>query len=62
MRCVAVPIKSDLLSWMAVSVSGPLTRMTDDLVSRAVPLLQKAADRLASDLADARHTPPKERP
>jgi IclR family acetate operon transcriptional repressor len=61
-RCVAVPIKSDLLSWMAVSVSGPLTRMTDELVTRAVPLLDAAAHHLAADLADARSTPTKERP
>lgn len=59
-RCVAVPIKSDLLSWMAVSVSGPITRMTDDLVTRAVPLLQNTANRLAFEMVDARHTPTKE--
>ena len=50
-RCVAVPVSAGLTSWMAVSVSGPLTRMTDDMVSRAVPLLQAAADRIAGGMA-----------
>lgn len=53
-RCVAVPLRSEVLSWMAVSISGPLTRMTDDLVERAVPLLQDAARRLTSELAAPR--------
>ena len=51
-RCVAVPVRSDLMPWMAVSVSGPLTRMTDDVVARAVPLLNKAAGRVAAELAE----------
>ncbi|CAN5396313.1 allantoin degradation transcriptional regulator AllR [soil metagenome] len=50
-RCVAVPVPS---SRMAVSVSGPLSRMTDDVVARAVPLLQAAAARLAADLSPGR--------
>ncbi|WGX96024.1 IclR family transcriptional regulator [Nocardioides sp. L-11A] len=50
-RCVAVPIKAERLSWMAVSVSGPRARMTDDIVARAVPLLQGAAERLAGEMA-----------
>jgi IclR family acetate operon transcriptional repressor len=33
---------------MAVSVSGPVTRMTDELVDRAVPLLQAAGRQLTS--------------
>ncbi|MBC7633765.1 IclR family transcriptional regulator [Aeromicrobium sp.] len=52
-RCVAVPIPAGPASWMAVSVSGPLTRMTDDVVERAVPLLQSAAARIADELAGA---------
>ena len=35
-RCVAVPVDAGRGSWMAVSVSGPATRMTDDVVDRAV--------------------------
>ena len=49
-RCVAVPIATGPASWMAVSVSGPLTRMSDDVVGRAVPLLETAAQRLAASL------------
>jgi IclR family acetate operon transcriptional repressor len=41
-RCVAVAV-GEPTPWLAVSVSGPVTRMTDELVDRAVPLLQAAA-------------------
>lgn len=61
-RCVAVPVGPDLMSWMAMSVSGPVTRMTDEVVGRAVPLLQAAASRLASELSEERHPPTKDRP
>ncbi len=44
-RCVAVAVPGG----RAVSVSGPVTRMTDDTVARAVPLLSAAAARLAED-------------
>ncbi len=50
-RCVAVPVTGDAMSFMALSVSGPLTRMTDDVVQRAVPLLHAAADRLIEEIA-----------
>lgn len=46
-RCVAVPVGPEP---MAVSVSGPVTRMTDDLVNRAVPLLREAGRTLTSRL------------
>lgn len=46
-RCVAVPVSAGLASGMALSVSGPLIRMSDEVVARAVPLLQEAAGRLA---------------
>lgn len=49
-RCVAVPVSSGASSWMAVSVSGPLSRVTDEVVARAVPLLRDAAATLAHDL------------
>jgi IclR family acetate operon transcriptional repressor len=52
-RCVAVPVGPEPLSWMAVSVSGPVTRMTDELVDRAVPLLQQAARRLTDRMLGA---------
>ncbi len=53
-RCVAVPVppaSSTAASPMAVSVSGPTVRMTDDLVGRAVPALVRAADELTAALA-----------
>lgn len=49
-RCVAVAVPG-APSRIAMSVSGPATRMTDDLVARAVPLLTDAARRLSDDLA-----------
>ncbi|MFC4942838.1 IclR family transcriptional regulator [Pseudonocardia sp. GCM10023141] len=49
-HCVAVPVTSDGTR-MAVSVSGPATRMTDELVERAVRLLGDAAVELRSRLA-----------
>jgi IclR family transcriptional regulator, acetate operon repressor len=51
-RCVAAPIPAEMLTGMAVSVSGPVTRMTDDLVKRAVPLLHSAARQLASRMVE----------
>ena len=44
-RCVAVAV-GEPMPWLAVSVSGPVTRMTDEIVDRAVPLLRAAARRL----------------
>lgn len=49
-RCVAVPVPYQGTVRMAVSVSGPSARMTDEVIARAVPLLQAAARRLAEDL------------
>lgn len=46
-RCVAVAVGAPL-PWLAVSVSGPVTRMTDELVGRAVPLLRAAARELVT--------------
>lgn len=48
-RCVAVAVPGRLLSPMALSVSGPVARMTDRLLERAVPLLVKYASRFADD-------------
>jgi IclR family acetate operon transcriptional repressor len=48
-HCVAVPV-GDAANPIAISVSGPTPRMTPDLVARAIPLLQAAAEGLAADL------------
>jgi IclR family acetate operon transcriptional repressor len=48
-RCVAVAI-ADTPSRLALSVSGPAGRMTDQLIERAVPLLMSAGKALSADL------------
>ncbi|MFP5021670.1 IclR family transcriptional regulator [Pseudonocardia phyllosphaerae] len=48
-RCVAVALDGPLPA--AVSISGPTTRMTDDLIASAVPLLRSAADALTDEMA-----------
>jgi DNA-binding IclR family transcriptional regulator len=48
-RCVAVAVTGATMP-LAISVSGPAPRMTDDLVSRAVPALTSAAASLAAEL------------
>lgn len=48
-RCVAVAVPAHPAR-LALSVSGPKTRMTDAAVERAVPLLASAAAELAVDL------------
>lgn len=49
-RCVAVAVP-DAPSRLAMSVSGPATRMTEPLVQQAVPLLHAAAAALSAELA-----------
>jgi IclR family acetate operon transcriptional repressor len=49
-RCVAVALDDGPLR-LALSVSGPVPRMTSDLVDRAVPALQVIAAEFAADLA-----------
>jgi IclR family acetate operon transcriptional repressor len=49
-RCVAVLVP-DAPRAMALSLSGPAPRMTDDVVARAAPMLQQAATRIAAELA-----------
>jgi IclR family acetate operon transcriptional repressor len=49
-RCVAVAVPHAPRP-MAVSISGPLTRMTDDAVAEAAPVLREAAEQLGADLA-----------
>ena len=36
---------------MALSMSGPLTRMSDDVIERAVPILREAAEQIGAELA-----------
>jgi IclR family transcriptional regulator, acetate operon repressor len=48
-RCVAVVVPDTALR-LAVSVSGPAPRMTDELVAHAVPILREATGRLAAEL------------
>jgi IclR family acetate operon transcriptional repressor len=48
-RCVAVAVPGSPVR-AAVSLSAPLTRMSDELVRHAVPLLSHAADKLATEL------------
>ncbi len=49
-RCVAVQVP-DVPTRLAISVSGPATRMTEDLIAKAVPLLRVAGENLSRDLA-----------
>jgi IclR family acetate operon transcriptional repressor len=49
-RCVAVAIP-DTVSRLALSVSGPAGRVTDELVKRAVPLLTSVGKALSADLS-----------
>ena len=48
-RCVAVAVP-DVPSRLAMSISGPAGRMTEELVERAVPLLTEAGKALSEDL------------
>jgi len=48
-RCVAVAVP-DAATRLAISVSGPAGRMTEELVKRAVPLLVQAGRGLSRDL------------
>jgi len=49
-RCVAVVVP-DAPSRLGLSVSGPATRMTREVVERAVPILRAAAASLSRDLS-----------
>ncbi|UQX86976.1 IclR family transcriptional regulator [Jatrophihabitans telluris] len=45
-RCVAVVVPDSGPAWTALSVSGPVTRMTDALIADAVPRLHAAGRKL----------------
>ena len=49
-RCVAVAVPG-MPTRLALSVSGPATRMTEAVVERAVPMLTRAGLALAEDLS-----------
>jgi len=48
-RCVAVAVPGAPRP-MALSMSGPVTRMTDDVVERAAPMLHEAARQIGAEL------------
>lgn len=50
-RCVAMPLPGELLSPMAVSVAGPIGRVSDRFIERAVPLLRSVAIELSEQFA-----------
>jgi IclR family transcriptional regulator, acetate operon repressor len=49
-RCMAVAVP-DAPQPMALSVSGPLTRMSDDVVERAAPVLHDTATEIGAELS-----------
>jgi IclR family acetate operon transcriptional repressor len=51
-RCVAVVVP-DAPRDMALSMSGPLPRMSDDVVARAAPILHNAAAQISDQLGGA---------
>jgi IclR family transcriptional regulator, acetate operon repressor len=51
-RCVGVALPGDPVR-AAISISAPVGRMTDALIDRAVPLLQRTAAELADEFAFA---------
>ncbi|GAB3256437.1 IclR family transcriptional regulator [Kineosporia babensis] len=48
-RCVAVAVPHPL-AHLAISLSGPAPRMSDELLTRALPLLRRSAQTLAGEL------------
>ncbi len=49
-RCVALAVAGAPRP-VAVSMSGPLTRMSDDAIERAAPVLRRAAEKIGAELA-----------
>ena len=49
-RCVAVAVPGSTIR-LAMSVSGPAPRMSDELLVHAVPVLQESARSLAAELS-----------
>jgi IclR family acetate operon transcriptional repressor len=55
-RCVAVAVP-DAPRTMALSMSGPLPRMSDAVVAKAAPMLHKAAEQISAELGVGSHRP-----
>jgi IclR family acetate operon transcriptional repressor len=55
-RCVAVVVP-DAPRPMALSASGPLPRMSDDVVAKAAPMLRRAAADISTELGVAARRP-----
>ncbi|SJM69513.1 IclR family transcriptional regulator [Gulosibacter sp. 10] len=51
-RCIAVPLPNAPTP-SAISISGPNTRVTEELTVQAVPLLQAAAARIVASIEDS---------
>src|SRR5205807_2583397 len=49
-RCVALAVPGAPRP-VALSMSGPSTQMSDDVIDRAVPILRRAAERIGAELA-----------
>ncbi|MGH2891992.1 MAG: IclR family transcriptional regulator [Solirubrobacteraceae bacterium] len=49
-RCVALTVPGATRP-MALSMSGPLTRMSEDVIERAVPILSQAVAKIGAELA-----------
>jgi IclR family transcriptional regulator, acetate operon repressor len=49
-RCVGLAVPGAPRP-LAISMSGPLTRMSDDVIAKAAPILRKAADNISAELA-----------
>ena len=54
-RCVAVAVPGAPRA-MALSMSGPLPRMSDDVVANAAPILQRAAAQISAELGGSAAT------
>jgi IclR family acetate operon transcriptional repressor len=48
-RCIAVPVRGTVGA-AAISVSGPEGRLTDDVVDRVAPIVQRVADAISETL------------
>ncbi|HEY5429607.1 MAG TPA: IclR family transcriptional regulator [Solirubrobacteraceae bacterium] len=49
-RCIALAVPGAPRP-MALSMSGPLTRMSDDVIDKAAPILREAAGKISAELA-----------
>jgi IclR family acetate operon transcriptional repressor len=54
-RCIAVPVRGTA-SPAAISVSGPEGRLTDDIVAKVAPIVQRVADAITDTLMSRNST------